>query len=165
MTSPSIGVRFRPKAGRLLALAILALGFATPVTACPDANDYQNIRRLGAETLYEPRRFGVRAGGPMNLGNCSSVPGRGWISPGPDLRLVLTSNPRGRRLEIRVVSACDAVLLVNSPSGIWFFDDDSNGNYDPKFSINNARTGAWDIWVGRLGRSDSCDAELILETF
>ncbi len=157
--------QLRTESRHLVAVAIMAVGFAMPAAACPDPANYQNIRQVSAEELYRPRRFGVQAGGPINLGNCRSVPGVGWVASGPDLRLILSSNPRGRRLEIRVVSACDAVLLVNSPSGIWFFDDDSNGNLDPKFSINNARRGAWDIWIGRLGRSESCDAELVVETF
>jgi len=47
---------------------------------------------------------------------------------------------QGYDLEIQVNSSCDATLLVNSANGIWYFDDDSNGNLDPMLRISGSDT-------------------------
>jgi hypothetical protein len=40
----------------------------------------------------------------------------------------------GYRLEISVLSNCDAALLVNAADTQWFYDDDSNGKADPRIN-------------------------------
>jgi hypothetical protein len=158
------------QAGRWLArlaamMGLLLLVVASPAVACPDSGLNGDQRSYSATDLHSPVRLGVRAGGDMDLARCDSVPGSGWITRQPDLTMTLTGNKNGRRLEFRVDSACDAVLLVNTPAERWIFDDDSNGNSDPKISIPAAQTGIYDVWVGRLGDRGDCEATLTIETF
>lgn len=152
-------------AGGLFAVTA-SLFFASPGQAqdCPDQTAYGTVRHLSAEQLARrPLRLPIPAGGDLNLANCTDVPGIGYVTEGPDLSLRLTSNPNGRRLDFRVESECDSVMLVNSPRGRWLFDDDNNGNLDPAISVNRAISGWWDVWLGRLADAPgTCNAELVV---
>lgn len=44
-------------------------------------------------------------------------------------------------LHIRVVSECDAALLINTASATWYYDDDDNGNLDPRIILTNPQDG------------------------
>ena len=72
----------------------------------------------------------------------------------------------GYRLEISVLSNCDAALLVNTADTQWFYDDDSNGQADPRINLLDRQVGNWvlDVWIGTYD-GDYCDATLTLETF
>jgi hypothetical protein len=67
-------------------------------------------------------------------------------------------------LHIRVVSQCDAALLINTASATWYYDDDANGNLDPLIVLTDPADGFIDIWVGTYDGS-FCKAVLELETF
>ena len=68
------------------------------------------------------------------------------------------------QLVVSVVSACDAALLINSASANWFYDDDDNGNLDPKIVLTRPVNGRLDVWIGTYD-VEYCDAQLQLETF
>ena len=68
------------------------------------------------------------------------------------------------KLAISVVSRCDAALLINTGSVNWFYDDDDNGNLDPRIVLTRPSNGIIDIWVGTYD-GDYCDAVLSMETF
>jgi hypothetical protein len=70
----------------------------------------------------------------------------------------------GLRLEISVISKCDSALLINTASANWYYDDDDNGNMDPKIVLTRPLDGYLDVWVGTYD-GDYCDAILELETF
>jgi hypothetical protein len=57
-------------------------------------------------------------------------------------------------------------LLINTAEGSWFFDDDSNGNFDPLLELSSAGLldGRVDVWVGTFD-GQYCNATLSLETF
>lgn len=65
---------------------------------------------------------------------------------------------------ISVVSRCDSALLINTASGSWYYDDDDNGNLDPRIVLTRPLDGQIDIWVGTYD-GDFCDAQLRMETF
>jgi len=46
----------------------------------------------------------------------------------------------------------------------WFYDDDDNGNLDPRIVLTRPSNGIIDIWVGTYD-GEYCDAVLSLETF
>lgn len=148
------------------AVVVAAATLAAPAAHanCPDWT--RNGVALGYtnDDLRRPKSHTLQAGGGQDLSRCASVPGYGWITRRPDFTLTFTRNPQRRALEFRVVSACDSVLLVNTATGRWLFDDDSNGNLDPRIRLNNAPEGIYDIWVGKIG-GGTCNARLTLETF
>lgn len=149
--------------------SILAFGALTTAAgwaqACPDYALNGTQIEVSAGQLYSPKSAKVQAGGAVSLDSCSAVPGSGQVSKRPDFTIRYVGGNGRMRLEFRVNSECDAVLLVNLPDGSWLYDDDSNGNADPKISVSAARDGLYDVWVGRLGSTSLCNATLTLETF
>jgi len=139
---------------------------ALPVTAqatCPSyAVSGQPISHSSDE-VYAPQSHSVIAGGNIDLASCGSVPGHGNIIENPDFTMMYDAQARGRALELRVDAACDTVLLVNSASAEWHFNDDTNG-LNPAIRIQNAPSGQYDIWVGTFGGA-TCSATLTVESF
>jgi len=154
----------RPRATAKTLLFLAAFWAAGAAWACPDFALNGQALTVTATQLYKPQSVKVQAGGDVSLDACAKVPGAGQVAKRPDFTITYRGNGR-MRLEFRVDSDCDAVLLINRPDGTWVFDDDSNGNADPKISIPAARDGLYDVWVGRLGSSSLCNATLTLETF
>lgn len=70
----------------------------------------------------------------------------------------------GNQLVIAVQSRCDAALLINTGSATWYYDDDDNGNQDPKIVLTRPADGWLDIWVGTYD-GQYCDAVLQMQTF
>lgn len=148
----------------LSALATLAaVTVAGAASACPDYSEWgvSSYTATGS-SLYTPTTFGVRAGGSNSLRSCG-FSGEGYVISAPDFTFDL-SGMSGYALEVRVVSDCDAVLLVNAPDSNWYYDDDSNGNLDPSIWLSSVGSGYLDVWVGTYNGA-YCDAEVTLETF
>lgn len=150
---------------RFAAMLPLALGLALPAQAdtCPDftLNGVEFTR--SADDLWTPEVLDVLAGGSVNLAQCPTLPGIGHVGLGPDFTLRYDGTP-GMALTMTVNSACDTVLLVNTPTMDWAFDDDSAGDLNPGLWFADAESGLYDIWVGTIGDA-LCEAELTLETF
>ncbi len=142
---------------------------AAPAFACPDYNlaptEYYSA---SGDTLYQAQQFSVTAGGEFDLSRCRNVRpqtdrGRGFVTANPDFSFDLSHMGR-YRLEISTVSDCDSVLLINSGSGNWYYDDDDNGNLDARITLTRPANGRIDIWVGTQDGA-FCNSNLYLETF
>jgi len=139
--------------------------------ACPDYQLWGVERyELTGRQLYSPVSLNVRAGGQYNLSNCGirarnwSGPMPGYVIGRPDFSLTI-NGIKGYQLEFRVVSQCDSTLLINTAGVNWYFDDDDNGNADPKIRLTRpAGDGIYDVWIGTFDGSQ-CNAQLIVETF
>ncbi|MBS9716568.1 hypothetical protein ACFFUT_16220 [Pseudohalocynthiibacter aestuariivivens] len=152
-------------------IALMVWVWAGVANACPDFQLWGNERYdLTAQQLYSPQGFRVVAGGNNNLAACrikarnfrGAMPG--YVTTAPDFSMTVRGRS-GFQLEFRVVSNCDATLLINTASGNWYFDDDDNGNADPKIRLTRpAADGIYDVWIGTFDGS-SCDAVLYMETF
>ncbi|MCU0856613.1 MAG: hypothetical protein MUF63_17585 [Rhodobacteraceae bacterium] len=154
--------------GRTVAAgAALFLLWAGAAAACPDVTAYGARYDLSGKTLYVAQQFPVQAGGDQSIGACGIVPetdkGQGYVISAPDFSMQL-SGMAPYQLVISVVSACDSVLLVNTASQNWYYDDDDNGNLDARIVLTRPADGWLDIWVGTHDGA-SCDAVLTLETF
>lgn len=148
-----------------LLVSSLSLLPALATANCPDFELNGELHTLNADMLYAGQTFSVVAGGPLDLAKCSSVPGTGNITQGPDFTLRISKNEHtGRMLEFKVTSDCDSVMLVNTPGAEWLFDDDNAGNLDARIAIGRARDGIYDVWVGTYG-NELCNATLNVETF
>lgn len=134
-----------------------------PVAACPDPGQNGQMLTYDAAQLWQAQRFGVVAGGDLNLRNCTTVSGHGQIIQRPDFTLNLTGNAQSYDLEFRVEASCDPVLLVNGANGQWHFNDDADG-LNSRLRIPRAQPGLYDVWVGTYGQN-TCQATLIAETF
>ena len=147
-----------------------AMMFAgTSAYACPDFNaSPQASYNASGKELYTPRGFDVVAGGGNYIWDCPNVrpgtdTGAGFFPTSPDFSFSL-SNMAAYKLEVRVTSECDAALLINTASANWYYDDDDNGNLDPKITLTRPVDGYLDIWVVTYD-GQYCDAVLRMETF
>ncbi len=150
----------------LLASFFLLISSAFAAMACPAYQLATGSFTYTGDDLYTPTSFGVQAGGQNSLVNCGlGQLGSGQFRSAPDYSFDL-SGMDPYRLVIDVDSQCDAALLVNTATGQWYFDDDSNGNLDPRIELNNASdtNGRVDVWVGTFA-GGACSAQLTLETF
>lgn len=158
----------------LLGGAFIALGLAAAnsASACPNYNlspTYGAYNATGSQ-LYSRSSFSLQAGGNFRIPNCGYVRprtdrGDGYVTEAPDFSFNLSGMGR-YQLYIEVVSACDAVLLINTGSVNWYYDDDDNPNSpgDPRISLTRPSNGRIDVWVGTYDGS-VCDATLYLETY
>ncbi|WP_166416253.1 hypothetical protein [Cochlodiniinecator piscidefendens] len=142
----------------------LAFGvlFSTAAQACPDWSLSGAGINGSATDFYTQRTYGVVAGGNNSAAACGLGGVAGNYASAPDFELNY-NGASNFALQISVYSDCDATLLINTPSGSWMWDDDSNGNLDPKIYLNGAASGTYDIWIGSMG--GNCSANLALETF
>lgn len=152
-----------------LLTAIAALGFGTGAMACPNFNlqAAEAYSASGAQ-LRAPKTFNVVAGGENYVWNCPNVrpgtdQGAGYFTSQPDFSFDL-SGMSGLRLVVSAVSQCDSALLINTSSANWYYDDDDNGNLDPKIVLTRPVNGRIDIWMGTYD-GEYCNATLRLETF
>jgi len=155
------------KHGLLLAAggAMISLAATTSATAqqCPDWQIGGTPIATDAEVAWVPQQYPLFAGGGLDLGQCASVPGHGFINAAPNFSLSYDAMALGRDLEFRVESECDTTMLINDSAAQWHYNDDTNG-LQPAIRLAGAQTGRFDIWVGTYG-SSACAATLIAETF
>lgn len=154
---------------RLILTFIAVLGWSGAALACPDYNmgAAESYRASGGE-LYSPRQFSVVAGGDNYIWDCRHIrpgsdTGAGYFPTAPDFSFQLSKMGR-YQLVISLVSECDAALLVNTASASWYYDDDDNGNLDPRIVLTRPIDGRLDIWVGTYD-GEYCNARLTMETF
>ncbi|GIT90019.1 peptidase S1 [Jannaschia pagri] len=144
---------------------------SSAAVACPDVRQNGAYGRYTGSDLYDPKYFNVTAGGNYSLKRqCGGIykqlrsdRGEGFFPIPPDFTLE-TPGLAGFTLVVAVVSECDSTLLINTPAGNWYYDDDDNGNLDAMISLTSPSSGILDIWVGTADGA-YCDAQLRLETF
>lgn len=66
--------------------------------------------------------------------------------------------------ELRVVSECDAALLINTVFTNWPDDDDDKRNRDPQITLTRPVNGRVAIWIGTY-HDEYCNARQELQTF
>ncbi|MEJ6398018.1 hypothetical protein [Yoonia sp. 208BN28-4] len=153
----------------LILAAVAAMGFGTTAFACPNFNaaPAESYNASGSQ-LRQRRGFNVVAGGNNYIWNCPNVrpgtdTGAGYFPTAPDFSFNM-SGMGGLRLVVSVVSDCDSALLINTASANWYYDDDDNGNLDPRIVLTRPANGRIDVWVGTYD-GEFCNAQLQMETF
>ena len=151
--------------GAAIVLAATTLGTSLAMTgsasaACPT---WQGSPHFGTVTLSEgflpdPWNRRVTAGGRNDLSNCG-INAWGWVATRPDYRLQYTTSGASA-LSFIIQSNIDTVLLVNGPSGEWYFDDDGGADLGAALRIANAPAGQYDIWIGSYNRGSGIPATL-----
>ncbi len=154
------------------ALALACAPFIASAQSCPNPDGPDNYGTYSAtgDQLFQPRQFSLQAGGNVDITKCGNVRpqtdrGPGFVTTNPDFSFQLSGMNR-YRLELSVVSACDSILLINTGSVSWFYDDDDNPSSigDPRITLSRPANGRIDVWVGTYDGA-FCDATLTLETF
>ncbi|QIE57898.1 hypothetical protein G5B40_14030 [Pikeienuella piscinae] len=136
--------------------------------SCPDYHNYVGeTYSVSGSYLYQPRYYRVRAGGDRSLSACPvrllTDNGPGFVTAQPDFTFGL-ADMRGYQLKLEVISECDSVLLINTATEGWYYDDDDAGNGDARIILTRPADGRLDVWVGSYS-GETCDAVLALETY
>lgn len=153
----------------LIAAALAVFGFTGAAVACPNFNlQAAEAYQAAGSQLRQPKFFNVVAGGENLVWDCPNVQpgtdrGAGYFTSQPDFSFNL-SGMGGLRLVISAISECDSALLINTASAGWYYDDDDNGNLDPKIVLTRPANGRIDIWMGTYD-GEYCNARLRMETF
>ncbi len=153
---------------------VTALGLvllAGAASACPDVQQNGSGGTFTGAELYDAKVFSVTAGGDYSLQrDCRAIyaalrsdRAEGYFPVTPDFTL-RTPGLAGFTLVVSVVSDCDSALLINTPAGNWYYNDDDNGNLDARIELTAPSSGILDIWIGTAD-GEYCDAQLRLETF
>jgi len=154
---------------RLFVATLLAIGFALPAVACPDYGlQASEAYQASGKQLYQERTFEVVAGGENYIWDCPHIQpgtdqGAGYFTAQPDFSFAL-SGMGNYELVVSAISECDAALLINTSSANWYYDDDDNGNLDPRIVLTRPIDGRIDVWMGTYD-GEYCNAILSLETF
>ncbi len=149
---------------RALAGLLCLMVLAGAADACPGAPTAIDPLHVLADRLRTPLTAEVRAGGTVPLELCDGVPGTGNIPFDPSASILYVADRKRMDLEVRTEGACDTVILLRTPTGRWFFDDDNGGERNARIRIAAPREGRYEIWVGsQEGRA--CETKLSLQTF
>ncbi len=122
-------------------VAAIAPASAQDVSATPTYGD-ANLR---AGFSPDPWSRSLQAGGNIDVnvsigGDCG-----GMVANAPDVDLYYTAGTLP--LYISVTADADTTLVVNSPDGRWYCNDDYTG-LDPAVVFGNPSSGVYNIWVG-----------------
>jgi hypothetical protein len=120
--------------------------------AKPDFNLDPNYGSVKLDTGFTPDPWtkSILAGGSIPASAAQSGC-EGKVSAAPDLQLNFTAGDLD--LTIKAKASEDTTILVNTPSGRWYCDDDSGGDLDPMVTISDPESGRYDIWVGTYNDS------------
>lgn len=157
----------RSLGGRLFALGMAVLA-GSAAWACPDGQlEPLETHVLSGAQLIEGRDYPAVAGGATHLRECpgyfaiTEQAGGGWFASRPDFAFAL-EGLEGHRLVISVRSECDTQLLVSGGSVDNYFDDDDNGNLDPRIVLPRVPAQVLNVWIGSY-EPDYCTAMLHLQ--
>lgn len=104
-------------------------------------------KRLRPGFVPDPARVRIRSGGSIDARGLNLGAGCvGFVTQRPDYIVNLAGT--SSNLRFYVVAEADTTLLVNTASGGWSCNDDSNGGHNPMVDVPNAGPGQYDIWVG-----------------
>lgn len=145
-----------------LAIAALVVS-ATQSVACPDwrAQPYFGTIDLDAGFQPDPYVRRITAGGTINLERCFNG-WSGFVTGRPDFDLNWYGS--AAQLTIAVEAGADAVLLINAPDELFYYNDDTYGT-NPVITFTNPQPGLYDIWVGSYDGSRRNPARLIITEY
>jgi hypothetical protein len=142
---------------------------AAQAQACPNAGANGSAITLGAQQLGQStREFAARyAAGPLNRDTCPDVIRRGYFNEVPSLNLALTGTRPGGSVSLNLRTNdddCDPVVIVNTPDGEWFEDDDSGSSigrhWDALIDVPTTRDGVYRVWLGHYREGETCEGTL-----
>lgn len=105
---------------------------------------------LRAGFLPDPNSTSLQAGGSIDVRDTLGDNCRGMVASAPDVDLMYTSG--SLPLYISVTSDADTTLVINTPDGQWFCNDDYTG-LDPAITFGSPDSGLYNIWVGTYSSS------------
>ena len=154
---------------KVMAALVALAGSTVAAYACPNYNMVGvEAYEASGNQLRSGAAFNVVAGGQNYIFSCPAINpgtdrGAGYFTTQADFSFYL-SNMGGHRLALSVISECDSALLINTGAVNWYYDDDDNGNLDPRITLTRPSNGRIDVWVGTYD-GEYCNATLYLQTY
>jgi hypothetical protein len=153
----------------LLGGALLGGSVAAARADCPDAlGGAPGITLTAAQLASGDRDFAARfAAGPLDSGACPQTIRVGYFNRAPSVNLTLTGTTATGVLRVNLRTtddSCDPVVLLATPDGQWFNDDDSGRNtghhWNTLIEVPASRDGVYRIWLGHYHGDRTCDGTL-----
>lgn len=135
-------------------MTVLANLVGAPVTA---QNSTHQTINLNSGFKPDPHVTSLQAGGPIDNRRFLSLAGErciGYTSDAQDVRLHYTADG-DYPLIFSVNSSSDTTLIVNTPDGQWYCNDDGGDGLNPRIGLTMPQSGQYDIWVGTSLPSDA----------
>jgi hypothetical protein len=106
----------------------------------------------------DPFTVGITAGGPANVSYLGSGC-TGFATSAPSFSVNYTSGAFPT-LRFYFIGGGDTTMIINSPSGSYFCNDDSFGTVDPTIDFNSPSSGRYDVWIGTFAAGGSVGGTL-----
>ena len=143
------------------AAAAAAALLAAPAQACPDWEAAPYFGQIDLSPGFEPDPYtrDITAGGTHSLADCFPNGEAGFVTAAPDFDLYWTGT--AAQVTIAIEAEADAILLVNTPGGEWYYNDDYRGS-NPAITFYDPEEGLYDIWIGTYDGSRKNPARLVI---
>ena len=144
-------------------LTIISTLVITSISCQIIAQDFSLEASLGVLDLTagfedDPVVVPIAAGGQKNAAELG-VECHGLIADRPDVSISYSSGEYD--LNFAVFSENDTTLVINSPTGDWFCNDDYN-SLNPGISFEDPESGRYDIWIGVYSEEDELSMAQLL---
>jgi hypothetical protein len=158
-----------PVLGGALAGALLGAAPTAARADCPDTQGNAPGITLSAVTLATgDRDFAARfAAGPLTFGSCPQAIRVGSFNRAPSVNLTLTGTTGAGVLRVNLrttADSCDPVVLLVTPDGQWFNDDDggrgTGHHWNSLIEVPASRDVVYRIWLGHYHGDRTCDGTL-----
>jgi hypothetical protein len=153
-----------PLLARLAAAAALLVSATGMAVACPSYNNPTVFGSANIPANFQPDPWvrNVTAGGRVSLQACGFA-WAGFTVSRPDFRFNYSgTSPTGSlTIALEARSSVDTILLVNTPDGVWHYNDDYRGT-NSALTFTNPQPGQYDIWTGSYSASSNNPAVLIV---
>lgn len=153
---------------RFLLSFVAFFGLVGAAQACPNWNldPLYGSYNLSTQQLRNGVSIDLTAGGKNSIYACSNVQpltdtGPGYVESAPDMR-IFVNGVEGRPLTMWISSNCDTVLLINTGTASWYYDDDDGRGANGEIRLTRPRSGQIDLWAGMYDNA-YCDASLNIQ--
>lgn len=102
--------------------------------------------------------MGITGGGPANASYLGSGCA-GYTTSAPSFSVNYTSGAFSL-LRFYFIGGGDTTMIINSPSGSYFCNDDSFGTLNPTIDFNSPSSGRYDVWIGTFSQGGSISGTL-----
>ncbi|MDL1900276.1 hypothetical protein FBR02_05850 [Anaerolineae bacterium CFX9] len=106
----------------------------------------------------DPFTVGITGGGPANASYLGSGCA-GYTTSAPSFSVNYTSGAFSL-LRFYFIGGGDTTMIINSPSGSYFCNDDSFGTLNPTIDFNSPSSGRYDVWIGTFSQGGSISGTL-----
>jgi|GEM_PF-6761633 len=132
------------------------LGISTTTLAQLDYTETSNYGTYTISRSDDDVSVSMTSGGSESVSSfLDGSDCRGYVTEAPDVQINVTSSTYTHlRFEFESTYNEDTTMVVRSPDGLYYCDDDDGDGLDAMIYTDDSETGYWDVWVGSYSRGD-----------